>query len=53
LDRHVFSGKELALFSDIPLSLPYSGAWAYSPEINAMAGTFDVNGAVFAILFLD
>jgi hypothetical protein len=44
---------EQKLASDIPLSLPYSGAWAYSPEINAMAGTFDVNGAVFAILFLD
>ncbi len=44
---------EQKLAGDIPLYLPYLGAWAYSPEAQAMAGRFDVNGPIFAILLLE
>lgn len=44
---------EQKLAEGIPVNLPYSGAWAYSEEARAMAGSFDLNGSVFSILFLE
>jgi hypothetical protein len=44
---------EQKLASDIPIYLPYIRAWAYSPETNAIAGTFDLEGETLAILFIE
>ncbi|HRQ37623.1 MAG TPA: hypothetical protein PLD25_06890 [Chloroflexota bacterium] len=45
---------EQKLAGDIPIYLPNVGAWAYSPEARAMAGTFGIEGQgpVFSLLFL-
>jgi hypothetical protein len=51
LTQETYSEQKLA--GDIPLYLPYISAWAYSPEANAMAGTFDLNGPTFSTLFLE
>lgn len=53
IDLSLDAYPEQKLVGDIPLDLPYSGAWAYSPEARAIAGTFDIKGSVFGILFLD
>jgi hypothetical protein len=46
---------EHQLANGIPVYLPYTGAWAYSPEAQAMAGTFGLDdlGRVFSILFFE
>jgi len=46
--------REEKLLGDIPLYLPYLGAWSYSPEAEAMAGMFDLDGRgpMFSILSL-
>jgi hypothetical protein len=51
LTKDTFPEQKLA--GDIPVYLPYTGEWSYSREINAMAGTFALEGPKFAILFIE
>jgi hypothetical protein len=44
---------EQKLAGDIPIYFPYNCGWAYSPEANAMAECFAVEGYTFGILFLE
>lgn len=52
LTRETYPEQKLA--EDIPIEIPYLGAWAYSPEVLAMAGVFNLKGCglVFGILWL-
>lgn len=52
IDLSLDAYPEQKLAGDMPIDLPYSGTWTYSPEAQAIAGTFDVKGSVFGILFL-
>lgn len=45
--------SEQKIAEAIPLSLPYKGSWAFSPEANAMAGTFAIDDNKFGIIKLE